>query len=58
MHRTMKNYGIIEYDPSNFKRENIKIFKKETEEYVNNRYFNALSLISIMLIDLGIITEI
>lgn len=54
----MKNYGIIEYDPSNFKRENIKIFKKETEEYVNNRYFNALSLISIMLIDLGIITEI
>lgn len=58
MHRTMKKYGIRDYDPSNFQKENIKIFKNETEEYKKNKYFNALSLISIMLIDLGIITEI
>ena len=57
MHRTMKSYNINEYDPSNFKIENLKIFEKETEEYKNNQYWNALSLISIMFIDLGIIIE-
>ena len=58
MHRTMYFYGIRKYDPSNFKKENLKIFRKESEEYLNNKYFNALSLIGIMLIDLGIITEV
>ena len=58
MHRTMKKYGIRDYDSSNFQKENIKIFRNEAEEYIKNKYFNALSLISIMLIDLGIITEI
>ena len=58
MHRTMKKYGIRDYEPSNFQKENIKIFRNETEEYIKNKYFNALSLISVMLIDLGIITEI
>ena len=58
MHRTMYSYGIRKYDPSNFKKENLKIFRKESEEYLNNKYFNALSLIGIMLIDLGIITEV
>lgn len=57
MHRTMKKNGIRFYDPSNFLKENVKIFNKESEEYLNNKYFNALSLISIMLIDLGIISE-
>lgn len=58
MHRTMKKYGIIDYDPTYFHKENIKIFRSETEEYIKHKYFNALSLISIMLIDLGIITEV
>lgn len=58
MHRTMYFYGIRKYDPSNFKKENLKIFRKESEEYLNNKYFNALSLIGIMFIDLGIITEV
>lgn len=58
MHRTMKEYGIRDYDPSNFQKENIKIFRTEAKEYTTNKYFNALSLISIMLIDLGTITEI
>jgi hypothetical protein len=57
MHRSMMNYGIFNYDPSNFKRVNINIFTKEKDVYKNNKYFNALSLISIMLIDLGIIVE-
>lgn len=57
MHRTMSSYNIREYEPSNFKKENLKIYEKETDEYLMNKYFNALSLISIMFIDLGIIVE-
>lgn len=57
MHRTLKEYGINSYDPSDFKKENLKVFKIESEEYHNYKYFNALSLISIMLIDLGLIVE-
>lgn len=56
MHKTMETYGINNYEPSNFKKENLKIFKKETEEFNQYKYYNALSLISIMFIDLGIIS--
>ncbi len=38
--------------------KNKTIFRKEKECFKRNKYFNALSLISIMLIDLGIITEV
>ncbi len=55
MHNGLLNYDIKEYDPSNFKIINENIYRKEEECFKNNRYFNALSLISIMLIDLGII---
>lgn len=58
MHRSMLGYSIRSYEPSDFKKINETIFRKEKECYKENRYFNALSLISIMLIDLGIITEI
>lgn len=57
MHRTLNKYGINNYDPSNYGNENIKIFKKESEEYLIYKHFNALSLISVMLIDLGLIDE-
>ena len=55
MHRTMKLFGITSYDPSNFKRENCIIFREEEDNYKYSKRFRALSLISIMLIDLGII---
>ncbi len=57
MHRSLLNYNIREYDPSNFKQINTKVYKKEEECYKNNKYFEALSLISVMLIDLGIIEQ-
>lgn len=58
MHRSMLKYGINSYEPaSNFKRINKRIFRLENENYKHNKCFNALSLISIMLIDLGIIEE-
>lgn len=57
MHKTMLKYGIRSYDPSEFNTVNQTIFRKEKELYKNNNIFDALSLISIMLIDLGIIIE-
>lgn len=53
----MLKYNIRNYDPSDFKRINETIYRKEEECFKNNKYFDALSLISIMLIDLGIIEE-
>jgi len=58
MHKSMLNYDINNYDPTNFKRINEIIYQKEEQCFKNNKYFDALSLISIMLIDLGIIEEI
>ena len=55
MHRTMNKYGIVKYDPSDFYRINKKIFDIEEEKYELEKGYDALSLISIMLIDLGII---
>ena len=55
MHRAMLEYGITEYDSSNMLNVNNKIYRREEECYKVNGYFNALSLISVMLIDLGII---
>lgn len=55
MHRSMLNYGVLSYDPSDFKRVNKTIFRKEEEGFKKNKFFDALSLISIMFIDLGIV---
>lgn len=55
MHRIFLEFGIYEYDPSNFKSINNKIFSRMEEIYKNNTYMIPLSLISIMLVDLGII---
>ena len=57
MHRTMLSYDIRNYDVSDFKRVNKRIYRKEEESYKNSKFYNALSLVSIMLIDLGIIEE-
>lgn len=57
LNRTLKMYGINSYDPSYFKDINMKVYNSEESEYVKNKVCNALSLIGIMLIDLGIINE-
>lgn len=57
MHKAMKECNIDFYDPSNFRNTNEKIYKKEEEYFDDNKYFLTLSLISVMLIDLGIIVE-
>ena len=48
--------GILKYDPSNFFETNNIIFKYQTDKYQDN-VIPALSLLSIMLVDLGIIYE-
>ena len=58
MHYSFLNHNIMNYDPSDFKKINEKIYRKEEEIYKNNGHFEALSLISVMLIDLGIIEEV
>ena len=55
MHRSMISYNIIQYDTSNFYKINKKIFEMEENNFKSKQYYNAISLISIMLVDLGII---
>lgn len=57
MYRSMLNIGIIKFDPSDFYKVNKKIYDYENNYYKINNKIPALSLISIMLIDLGIIYE-
>lgn len=57
MHRSMKNIGINSYDPSDFYRCNKKIFDYEENLHDEEGVYRAISLVSIMLVDLGIIYE-
>lgn len=57
MHRVLLDFGINNYNTDNFKHTNKKIFRKQEEYYKNCDLIRSLSLISIMLIDMGIIVE-
>jgi hypothetical protein len=57
MHRSMKDIGIKNYDTSDFYYFNKKIFDYEEKLYCEDNTIKALSLLSIMLVDLGIIYE-
>ena len=57
MHRSLLDYNVRRYDPTNLKQVNLTVFRKEEETYRKDHAFDALSLISVMLIDLGIIEE-
>ena len=52
----INNFNIYNLDIDNFKETNIKIFNKEEDYYKNYKTWKALSLISIMLLQLDIIT--
>ena len=58
MNNTLKEFNIFDYDIDNFKSTNLKIFDKEERYYKETKKIKVLSLISIMLFDLGIIEEI
>lgn len=55
MHRVLLDFDIKNYNTDNFKHTNKKIFRKQEEYYKKEKLIRSLSLISIMLIDMGII---
>ncbi len=57
LHNKLMKIGIKDYDPSNFSKTNMKIFEYEENFFSNHQYYKMLSLVSIILIDLNIITE-
>lgn len=57
MNRVFKDLNISEYDTSNFGKINLKIFDEQMK-YYDEDGFRALSLVSIILIDLGIVEVI
>ena len=58
MHISLKNKIKIEqYETDNFQKTNLEVFHIEEQQYEKDNKYLALSLISIMLIDLGIIEE-
>ena len=58
MNRGIRSFNILEYNTDFFKETNLKIFNKQEELFKNEKVIQSLSLISILLIDLGIIEEI
>lgn len=57
MHRSLSEIDIKEYDPSDFFKVNKKVFEYEKEYFETQNKIPAISLISVMLVDLGIIVE-
>lgn len=57
MHNVLKTFNIKDYSPDDMKSTNLKIFDKQEEFYAIEQYYKWLSLISIIFVDLGIITE-
>lgn len=57
MNKTLNMYRVTQYDPSYFKDINLKVFSFEEKKYHLEKLYDALSLISIMFLDLGIIVE-
>ena len=55
MHHSLLEFNIREYDPTDLCLINNNIYRKQEEYYKVNKCFKTLSLISVMLIDLGII---
>ena len=56
MFKSLLDLGITEYDLDDFSKTSLDIFNKEEDIYNKRKYYNLLSLISIMLLDLNIIT--
>ncbi len=57
MHKRLLKLGIENYDIDSFGGINLKIFSEEEKLYKMKKQYMLLSTISIILLDLGIITE-
>ena len=57
MHKVFKSFGIKNYSVDSFSKTSLKLFDKEEQCFKDGEKYRLLSLISIIFIDLGIITE-
>lgn len=57
MNKALLELDVRNYDLDNFSKTSLKVYTKEEELMGKNKYYNLLSLISIILLDLNIITE-
>ncbi len=55
MGKNLLGFGIKEFNLNDFKKISLKIFDKEERVYKDLGYYRRLSLVSMMLLDLGII---
>lgn len=56
MHKVFLEFGINNYSLDNFSKTSLKLFKQEEKIRSNKNYYYLLSLISLILLDLNIIT--
>ena len=56
MNKSLLECGITEYDLDDFSKTSLEVFSKQELFLRSKKYYNLLSLISIMLLDLNIIT--
>lgn len=57
MHNVFIKLGIFDYNLDDFGKTSLKVFQKQEEVYLIKKYYYTLSLISIIFMDLGIITS-
>ncbi len=55
MEKALNNFGIRSYNLDNFRDTNIKVFKKQEDNYSQYKKYHLLSLLSIAFLYLGII---
>lgn len=55
LHLALKSLGIEDYDIDNFGEDNITIFNKQEELYIQNNKYRVLSLLCLALIDLQLL---
>lgn len=55
MGKSLLDFGIKEFNLNDFKKVSLKIFDKEERVYTDLGYYRRLSLVSMILLDLGII---
>ncbi len=56
-HKNLREFGIIGYDTSDCSELGLKIFEEEEQIYNKKGYYQLLSFVVVILIDLNIITE-
>ena len=57
MHKVFVQLGIDKYNLDDFSKTSLKIFEEQEEIIKNKKYYYLLSLISLILLDLNIITQ-